>query len=318
MTIADLTIQNAAQNGFKLNSDSGVDRITIYNCVSHNVWQRHVKGVPGPLRNGRREGSTGCKVQYCLFYNDRPKRQDDDPFEKAHPKQFGINYVGGIDVMNLKNWRISDNVFVGIHGATREARGAIFIWHGAKDAIIERNVIIDCDCGICLGNSSRGEEWNGIPHCTGFLVRNNFITRCPESNIFAAYTKDCRILHNSVHDPASRMNRLLRTFADNDGLVVANNIFSGPGLSLESPSRVELRDNLVKPVPGYFVDGEGGNLHLTGQATGAIGKAARCLEVPEDFDRRPRGETTDLGADQFKGLLPAEKGLEDKPNGRCR
>jgi len=47
VTIADLTIQNVAQNGFKLNNDSGVHSATIRNCVIRNVWQRGLKGVPG-------------------------------------------------------------------------------------------------------------------------------------------------------------------------------------------------------------------------------------------------------------------------------
>ncbi len=45
VTIADLTVQNVRWNGIKLNSETGVHRLTIYNCVLHNVWQRAVKGT---------------------------------------------------------------------------------------------------------------------------------------------------------------------------------------------------------------------------------------------------------------------------------
>ena len=57
---------------------------------------------------------------------------------------------------------------------------------------------------ICLGNSHRGEGTK--IHDTGCIVRNNFVTRCPENAILADYTRNCKILHNTVHDPKSRSN----------------------------------------------------------------------------------------------------------------
>ncbi len=299
VTIADLTLTNVRQNGFKLNSDSGVHRVTLYNCVGHNIWQRHVKGVPGKMVEGKRVPSSGCRIQYCLFYNDRAKRLDDEPYERANPDQFGGNYVGGIDAMNTKDWVISDNVFTGLRGRTGGARGAIFLWNGSAGATIERNILIDCDTGICLGNSHRAGEWDGVPHCAGFLVRNNFVTRCPESNILAAWTSDCRIVHNTVHDPAARFGRLLRVVHDNAGLVATNNVFSGPRIVVETdPATIRTDGNLVRAVPGYFVDPARGDLHLTAAAADAIDRANPGPDAPEDIDRQKRTARPDLGADE--------------------
>ncbi|MHC4643620.1 MAG: GDSL-type esterase/lipase family protein [Planctomycetota bacterium] len=128
VTIADLTIQNIQYNGFKINSDSNVQELTIYNCIIHNIWQRGVKGVKVPKENREAVRPKNCRVQYCLFYNDRPKRLSDDPRDIANG-----NYVGGIDVMYAKNWVVSDNVFIGIRGRTREGRGAIFMWFDAQE-----------------------------------------------------------------------------------------------------------------------------------------------------------------------------------------
>ena len=304
VTIADLTVQNVTQNGIKINSNHNVHRVTIYNVVSHNVWQRHIKGPGVPQRNGQPAYVDGCRIQYCLFYNDRPKRRGDDPYEDRHPN-FGFNYVGGMDIMNARGWVISDNVVIGIRGATRECRGAIFMWHNSRDCIIERNIIIDCDTGICLGNSSRRNDRE--IHCIGFVVRNNFITRCPESNILADYTKDCKIVHNTVHDPKNRLGRLIRVVHANDGLLVQNNIFSGPRISVERyQGKVTLRNNLIKRVPQYFVDPKNGNLHLTEKAAEAIGRAEPLKEAAEDIDRRPRDKAPDIGADEF-GTAPVAK-----------
>ena len=226
VTIADLTIQNIMYNGFKINSQTNVQDLTIYNCIIHNIWQRGVKGVKVPKDDRERIRPKRHRIQYCLFYNDRPKELSDDPQDIARG-----NYIGGIDVMYPSDWVISDNVFVGINGATREARGAVFIWHDARDCIVERNIIINCDAGICLGNPHRDEETT--IHCTGCIVRNNFITNATEGGIVLVYTKDCKILNNTIHEKNSRLGRLIRTVFDNLDLLIANNLVSGPRIKDE-------------------------------------------------------------------------------------
>jgi len=297
VTIADLTIQNIQANGFKINADTGVHDLTIHNCVIHNIWERGVKGVPGPVVDGERVPPRNIRIQYCLFYNDRAKRFSDDEAEAENPERFGGNYVGGIDTMTAKEWVISDNVFIGIRGRTGAGRGAIFIWNGSQDCIVERNIIIDCDSGICLGNSHRA-GWD--VHATRCIVRNNFITRCPQVNILTDYTRDCKIYNNSVSDPDSSLRRLIRVVHDNDGLQVANNIFSGPGIVVELvEGEIDLRNNIVKDVSEYFLDPARGNLHLTRKAVEAIDRAEPLAEITEDIDGRPRGRRPDMGADEL-------------------
>jgi hypothetical protein len=291
VTIADLTIQNVKWNGFKLNSDHGVTKVRIYNCVIHNIWQRGIKGVMVPEKDRDKLRPTDCRVEYCLFYNDHPKQPGDDDSDT-----FGGNYVGGMDIMYAKRWTISDNVFVAIHGRTGEGRGAIFLWVDAEDCTVERNAIIDCDCGICLGNSYRGEGTTA--HCIRCIVRNNFVTRCPENDIFAGYTRDCQILHNTVFDPRSRYQRLIRLVNDNDGLVVANNLLVGRAMQVESKSTMRIEGNVIKDATPWLVDPTAGNLHLRPSALGALGTVKRLPEVAEDIDRQLRPPATVVGAHQ--------------------
>jgi len=294
VTIADLTVQNVRWNGIKINSDTNVQKATIYNCVIHNVWQRGVKGVKVPEQNRETIRPTGCRVQYCLFYNDRAKQFSDDPADT--PQNFGGDYIGGIDTMYAKGWVISDNVFIGIQGRTRSARGAIFMWHHAQDCIIERNIIIDCDSGICLGNSSRAES---TVHCTNFIVRNNVITRAPENGILADYTRDCKILNNTIYDPANRLGRLIRIVHDNEGLIVANNLLCGPPIRNESQSQITFSHNLEKDISRFLVAPLEGNLRLKAGAVDVIDKAIALPEVTNDLDRKARGTTPDIGAHEF-------------------
>ncbi|MCS3920889.1 right-handed parallel beta-helix repeat-containing protein [Fervidibacter sacchari] len=294
VTIAHLTVQNVRWNGIKLDTDTGVHRVTIYNCIIRNVWQRGVKGVRVPPNVPR---PTGCKVQFCIFVNDRPKTFDDDPTD--NPQTFNGNYIGGIDVMFAQGWVISDNVFVGIQGRTHEGRGAIFLWHDSRDCIVERNIIIDCDVGIALGNSWKPPDID--VHCTRVIVRNNFIVRCPESGIVADYTRDCLIAHNTIHDPANKLGRLIRLVHDNEGLRVVNNLLSGPPIKNESPSKMLLLNNLAVPDYSFaFADAKSGNLRLTAKAFEAIDKAIPLPEVTSDIDGKPRGPKPDIGAHEFR------------------
>src|SRR5262249_15194081 len=112
VTIADLTVQNIRWNGIKLNTDSGVHEARIYNCVLRNVWQRGVKGVAVPEKDRERVRPRGCRIEHCLFVNDRPKQFSDDPTDTA--QNFNGNYIGGIDAMYATGWVIRDNVFRGI------------------------------------------------------------------------------------------------------------------------------------------------------------------------------------------------------------
>jgi hypothetical protein len=307
--LASLTVRNVTQNGIKINSNLGVDKVTIFNVISHNIWQRHIKGPSVPdHEDGTPAWVEDCYVQYCLFYNDRPKRLDDDPYEKENPDNFNGNYVGGIDIMNAKGWIISDNVFIGIRGRTGSGRGSIFMWHNGFDCIIERNIFIDNDSGICLGNSSaRGER----RHCTGFIVRNNFITRTnANEGIFVGHTRDCQILHNSVHNPGT--GRLIRIAHANDGLFVAGNVFSGSswGVNInEDDNQVPIifRENLIKLSTQDFVDPENGNLHLKESAVDIIDKGTVIENVVDDIDSQPRDDKPDLGADEYGSVVTGMK-----------
>ena len=78
VTVAHITIQNIRWNGFKINSDFNVQNLTIYDCVIHNIWRTGVKSFVSHWRTVSKSVQK-LQRQYCLFYNDRPKRFSDDP-----------------------------------------------------------------------------------------------------------------------------------------------------------------------------------------------------------------------------------------------
>ena len=299
VTVADLTIQNAKWNGFKIDSETGVQRLRIYNCVIRNIWQRGVKGVIVPEKDRAKTQPRNCRVEYCLFYNHRAKKFGDDEADTS--KHFNGNYIGGLDVMYAKGWTISDNVFVNIQGRTREGRGAIFLWHETEDCVVERNIIVDCDKGVSLGNPYMPRGRAVKLHARRCIVRNNFITRAPEGCIEAANTADCKIYNNTIHDPRNRMRRLLRVLGACDGLTVAGNIFSGPAPAAPKAGKVTIENNLVKDIASAFADPKSGNLHLKTPLGEVVDQAKPQFDVTDDIDRSKRISKPDLGADEFGG-----------------
>lgn len=298
VVIAYMTIENVRWNGIKLDTDAGTHRVSIYHCVIHNVWQRGVKGVKVPRTVARPEG---CRIQYCIFYNDRAKSYQDDPTDTE--QTFRGNYIGGIDVMFARKWVISDNVFYNIQGRTREGRGAIFLWHEAEDCLVERNVIVNCDVGIALGNSYKPEDVE--THASRVIVRNNFVVSCPETGILADYTRDCLIAHNTIYDPSNRLGRLIRLVHDNSGLMVANNLLVGPDIRNESPSRISfLTNKVLSRNDQVLADAARGDLHLTGALPEIVDRGMPIDRVREDFDGEERDGSPDIGADEWREAHP--------------
>ena len=290
ITVADLTIQNIKWNGFKLMY--GAQRITIYNCVIHNIWQRGVKASAVP-QDKQELSYRDCRIQFCLFYNDHAKTDKDDDDDR-----FGGNYIGGIDVKNTIGWTISDNVFTGIHGKTGEGRAGIYISENGRDCMIERNIFVDCDVAIALGNPSLGYSPLQAINC---VARNNFITRCPETAILADYSKDCWILHNTIHDPTARLKRLIYINDSNEGLEVVNNLLSGPPPTVRTKSKIHFEGNvIVDDLSESFVDVKTGNLRLRKAVPGVLDAGRRLPRVSHDIDHRPRFNRPDIGAHEFR------------------
>jgi len=147
-------------------------------------------------------------------------------------------------------------------------------------------------------------------HGTRMIVRNNFITRTPETGILADYTQDCQILHNTIHDPGSRLQRLIRVVHDNPGLRIVNNLLSGPPLRVESDSAIEILGNLQGVFTDDFADTANGDLHLKSAASKAIDADRPMPEVTNDIDGQPRDPRPDLGADEYvpvKSAVPEEQ-----------
>jgi hypothetical protein len=258
ITIADLTLQNVRLNALKINADqgNGVHRLMVHNCRFRNIWQRAIESVQ--IRQPE-QAPSDVTVQYCRFRNDRAKTFSDDPADQPG-QSFDGNYVGGIDCMYARRWTVSDNVFEGIRGRTGSGRAAIFLWVDSRDSLIQRNLIIDCDRGIELGNASKPDHID--VHCTGITVRENQITRAPIGAVTLTHTRDCRVELNSIFDPENRFRRSIRVVSGNTNLVVSENLIVGAPPQIEAGDQAEitLKHHQEEMPPSIFRNPDAGDL----------------------------------------------------------
>ena len=128
----------------------------------------------------------------------------------------------------------------------------------------------------------------------GGIVRNNFIVAGRSQGIEICQATETAVLNNTVY--SRQKGPLAVQFHKNgSGNRFINNLVTGP---VEVPPEVNVENNLLSARYHWFVSPQTGNLHLTKQASGAIGKGVQLKEVNDDFDGQSREGSIDLGADQ--------------------
>lgn len=304
--IADLTIQNGKDVGVNIKGEMDTQRTRIYNCTFRNLWVRAIKGTaPLEVRRGESDPHsqpalwktrpTGGSVRYCAFLQDHRKAFDD---------WTGGDYVGGIDLMWLKDWVIADNVFIGIRGKKGDGRGAIFVWQHSENVVVERNLVVNCDTGICFGNN-HGPSF----HVTNGIIRNNFVVGGTSTPVEVCKTADVLVCNNTIWAtdltmPTVYFHQTLR------GGRIYNNLIHG---RTKVDSFVAQASNIVGDLSGYFVNPLKGDLHLTAAAYEALGKGRPLTEAGEDFDREKRAPAPDIGADEMGLGVPLSQRPASRP-----
>lgn len=271
VTIADLTVANSPKYGIMFIGDGRVHDLLIHNVKFHNIWARGLKGT-GPYRidhvqyseeelgynpgteehlewNRPRRG----RVQHCLFINDHPKRDVIDPDEG--------NYISGMDLMAVNDWVVSNNVFVGIRGASGRGRGAVFIWILSENVRVEDNVFIHCDKAIALGNPHARDR--GTHHIRNGVIRGNTIVGGCNKAIEVQYGDAIDISHNWICSSDRTAYHAIQVLDITGKARVCENIIQADPLEpFNVTEAVEVGNNEVGDFLKRFVDIEAGDLRL--------------------------------------------------------
>jgi hypothetical protein len=296
IVIAHITFAEVRHYGIKIGIDADLKppnpgNIHIYDCRFRNIGTRAIKGVA----MADRKPVLGGSVRFCHFENTLV------PDASWGWALYEGNYISAIDMMYLKDWTFSDNVFRNIKGASGGGRGAIFIWNQSRNITVERNLFTGCDRAIAFGNPSKPTNYEeGTLHIYDGVIRNNFIVvgtgpkAAGAKGMEIVWTDNVQVYHNTVYAPDPQ-SRAIHHFQKIHRLHVANNLVRG---RIDGDGDVRAEGNVVGELEGYFVNPLEGDLHLTGRAAEALDKGARLSDVADDFDGEKRTGRPDIGADE--------------------
>lgn len=309
ITIAHLTVTHAVDHLIHIAAPE-----TLNGTISHHrIYDvRFVDGGEQFLKVNANKRRTGWiddgEVSCSTFVMTADGRQQVE-------KRFTGCYTGGIDTHGTARWHIHHNLFQGIFCDNGKiAEHAIHLWKGARDTLVENNVIVDCARGIGLGLIFEGEarrypdkpcpEAKGHVGHYGGVVRNNIIfasTPFYDTGIELDQTCGGQVYHNTVWStPEAKVFASIDYRFPNTQVEITNNIVRN--ISRRDNGKAALESNITNAPASLFrsVDPATLDLRLSDKARQAIDKAKTMPDTGLDIDSqpRPRGNGPDIGADE--------------------
>lgn len=223
--IYGITVRDSNCHGIKVAGEGNNANIIIDSCKFIDICERMIKGSAGT-------GENNYPVRGMTIINNYFE-DTQIPVASDHMDIFDGDYIAGIDMMVLDGAAISDNRFINIKGMNGGARGAIFIWVGSKNITAERNIIENCDRGICYGNpGNTSVEGGNLPYYVdGGIIRGNFIYNSVSHAVELAHTNNIKVCGNMILRKNETGRGISETSMSGEkqskGLVIADNIVRG-------------------------------------------------------------------------------------------
>lgn len=279
ITFADLTLRNFA--GKTIAIDGGLDNGTPFygeHVVLHNldIWDCgsqlvKVGGAPISSRN-------------CILECSKIHYTDGLFVESSYQTQ-------GIDVHRGRNWIVRDNSFLNcrMRAGTGSWGTAVLFWDNSDSALIERNLIVNCDFAMTLGlgNADTTDHMTAI---NNVIVYDDNSGNWKPDDIIATktpFTIHGGIYHNtiySLYDNAS-------VAVCNSALPIKNNLYINGSTNRCS----SFSGNLVASA-SWFINPAGYDFHLTANHT------VPSVGVTEDLFGTARANPPSAGAYEYRVL----------------
>lgn len=309
--ISELTLSDVYYHPLIIQAEEGafaphLNRLHILNAGEQFIKVTSAEGLTSYCDSGL--------VENCTFeYTDRARWW----------------YTNGVDILATADWIIRDNLFLRIRGPEGELCGpAILAWQNAIGTVVERNIFIECDFGISMGNSAGpgiyardGETVYDNKDC---IVRNNFIYRAGSGDVGITLNKarNAKVYNNTVILNGTFPWNIEYRFGATDAEIYYN-LTDGP-IFMRDAAAGAVMGNIDYAELSWFQNPEEGDLHLIeGTPAGEAGGTLPEVYDDIDGDARPLGSAPEVGADEFSsgssidGLapkLPEKLHLQCYPN----
>lgn len=228
-------------------------------------------------------------------------------------------YTGGIDAHLGWGWEIRDNHIEGFWCEQGLSEHGVHFWNGARDTLVERNVIVDCARGVGFGLGANGNgttrEYDDDPcpgasgyvgHFGGIIRNNTVLAGRPElfdsqsgfdSGVALEQACEAQVVHNTIVSLQPPFVSMEYRFP-NTQASIANNLVTH-SITERDGGQATLMGNLSDQGTEHFVDAAGGDLHLVDGSTAidaGVGLPAGLAD--EDFEGDLRDGSPDVGADE--------------------
>ncbi len=310
VTVADLTIREAYTHPIHVVSD-GVDTVgtLIYNVHIIDPREQAIKINPNTSGTYPDDGVIACST-IELTDVGRPH---------VNPTSGGC-YTGGVDGHQARDWVIRDNIIRGFWCDSGLAEHGVHCWRGCRGTVVERNTFIDNARGVGFGMATSGEARtfsdDPCPGVTGYVghyggvVRNNFIFVSDPNLLASSSGFDCGVcfwsacsaqaVHNTIVSTGDNFSSIEWRYDTSSGVQILNNIVTH-NLRERNGASATQDGNLESAPLSLFVDGAGGDLHLSSGASTAIdqGVSVPAGVCTDDIDGDARDSSPDIGADEY-------------------
>jgi len=276
VTIADLTIKDVGNHGIQVSGHN----LYVHNVRIQNTYQQMIKGATVA-------SSIDSAIVQCSLLE--------------YTAGIGPNYyIGGLDIHKGINWIVRDNVFKNIISPSGSvAEHAVHFWDNASNNIVERNQIINCDRGIGfgLGDSNPNSGNNGG------IIRNNMIYNVGSGlfndvGIGLETSPNTKVYNNTVY--INYANAIEYRFTPTNGVDIKNNL-TNKLIASRDGGQATLATNITNAQAGWFVNLNGGDLHLASSISSVVDQGTNLSpDVADDIDKTPRpGAGFDIGAHEL-------------------
>lgn len=281
--ISNVTLQKSGWHLLQIVGETNADNAVVRNVVFRDAWEQMLK-VTIDQNNYSVTADNGI-VEDSLF-----------EYTAGIGPQY---YIGGIDVHGGKNWVVRGNTFRYIVSPSQTvAEFAIHFWNQSADALVERNVIVDCDRGIGFGMDGRGNQ-RGI-------IRNNMIYHRSSLGSFADVaiyldqSPGTQIYNNTIFTEHSYPRSIEYRFAETSGVLIVNNLANRP-IGARDGASGTVQSNYVNATRSMFVDATSGNLRLAAANSNVVDAGRTVSGLTDDIDgsARPAGSGIDIGAHEW-------------------
>lgn len=302
ITIADITIKEAHNHLMHVSGPAKNARLHNLNLVDSREQFIKVNRV------GKLYPDNGV-IDCSHFYMTDSGRSKVAIIENLELKC----YTGGIDALSVKDWKINDNYFENIYCTNGDLpTHMVLFWSGSQNPIVERNLIVNCARGIGFGLGNKqgfrkysdnlSTEISGTIQHYGGIIRNNVIFSTiggyADTGISVEQGVDVSVLHNTVlllEAKGTNAYSSIDIRYNNSNTVVKNNLYY-PSMTTRDLASPVKSGNMIAEM-GYFVNPNGGDLHLKKEAREFLCGGNSVDSVVYDFDG-DRRQCFTVGADE--------------------